>query len=140
MYLYYIISHAYIYIYICTYIWRIGKAQTTSIGNSFNYSKKSYWWLQGIHSEKKKRSKHHSLLCLLPTQRKPHFFYHCRSPQFVFSFANIKTIHKSVTMTHPSVDKSKFATHPKYIVILRRFSNRSTNDWNQNMHSMKNWF
>ena len=34
------------------------------------------------------------------------------------------TLHKTITLAHPSIDKSKFATNLSYTVIIRRFQRR----------------
>ena len=39
--------------------------------------------------------------------------------------ANLHIIHKTFKFSHASIDKSKFETHPRFIVIIERFQNRT---------------
>ena len=70
----------------------------------------------------RKRNQQHSLLCVLPLQRNPHLPSATAGLLSSSSATvNLHAIHKTFTLTHPSIDKFKCATHPRYLVIIRTF-------------------
>lgn len=75
--------------------------------------------------KEKEEKKHHSLLSLLPFQRNPHLpsATGCllSSPS---APTNLHSIFKTFTLTQPSMDKTIFATHPRYIVTIEIILNQ----------------
>ena len=72
--------------------------------------------------EKKQKTNYPFLLWLLPLQKisdlpsvTAGFF------SLPFAATDIHIIHNFFTLTYASIDKSKYKTHPRYIVIIERF-------------------
>ena len=77
--------------------------------------------MHGADARKEKKPTS-SLLCLLKLQINPHL----RSatialPSLPSVTTNLQTIYKTFISKHPSIYKSKFATHTRYTVIIRIF-------------------
>ena len=72
-----------------------------------------------IYTVKKKQNIIHSLLCLLRLQRNPLLLSATVGLLSSWSFtAYLHNILINFTLTQPSLVKSKFATHPRYIAIM----------------------
>ena len=75
--------------------------------------------------KKKKKGKLHFAFSLLQLQRNSELpsatagFHSLPS-----AIANLHIIRKTFTLTYPCIEKSKYKTHPRYIVIIARFQNR----------------
>lgn len=48
-------------------------------------------------------------------------FCHCRPPQFTFCHREPTLYLKTFTLKHPSLNRLKFPTYPRYTVIIKRF-------------------
>ena len=71
---------------------------------------------------KKQQTIIHPLLCLFRLQRNPLLLSTIVGLLSLSSFTTyLPNILKNVTMTHPSLFKSKLATRPRYIVIIEIF-------------------
>ena len=57
-----------------------------------------------------------------------------------FVTANLHSIQKTFTLTHPSKDKSKFTVRPSYTLAIRRFCKRSSVIEMSIMKAIKYWF
>lgn len=87
----------------------------TPRGNISDYSKRSYWcFMKHTQFEKKNR--------LLPLQRNSGLPSATVGLLSLFlATANLDIILKTFALTYQSINKSKYKTHPTYIVIIQRF-------------------
>ena len=84
---------------------KCGSAHTTPKGNFSNYSKGLFRFFPTATTKKPR-----------PT------FCHCRLPQFAFCIVKLHITLKTFTLAYPGVSKSKYKTHPRYTVIIKRYT------------------
>ena len=77
---------------------------------------------QAVGEKKKKRKLSYLPLPTATLKKLRPTFCHCRIPQFVSSTANLYIICKTFILSYPSINKSKYKSHPRFdIAIIKRF-------------------
>ena len=102
--------------------YKLGIAHTTPEGNFSDYYKRSYWQSMAHTQSENKKGNYQSLLYLLPLQRNSDL--HSSSAGFLSvssAIGNVHIICRIFTLTNPYIDKSKYKTHRRYIVIIEKF-------------------
>ena len=99
--------------------------------NSFNYSKRSYWWSWDRYSEKKQKKPQKTLLSFpsLPTNTKKTTkkpiptFWQCRPPKYAFCQCEATQYPQNFLLKILSATNHKFATHRVIQISLFNWGN-----------------
>ena len=112
----YIYMNMYVYMFLCVFcIYHSQKRSKIS-------SNRNDLWDTGSGRKKEKRKLSHLPLPTATLKKLRPTFCHCRIPQFVSSAANLYIICKTFILSYPSINKSKYKSHPRFdIAIIKRF-------------------
>ena len=120
----YVYVYIYMYIYMNMYVYMF--LYDFCIYHSQKRSKISSnsndLWDTGSGRKKEKRKLSYLPLPTATLKKLRPTFCHCRIPQFVSSTANLYIICKTFILPYPSINKSKYKSHPRFdIAIIKRF-------------------